>query len=221
MALNQQAPRLGEVIRKNFPALSDPNLLAQISEAGRLLSFAAGEVIMNYGSYIKMVPLVIEGSIKVMREGDDGEELLLYYLNAGEVCSMSFACCMSEKKSGIKTIAEDHTTLIGIPIQYVDQWMHEFPAWRNFVMLSYDNRIKEMVKTIDSIAFNKMDQRLLDYLRKKAKANNSQVISVTHQEIAYDMNASRETVSRLLKQLEASGSLVLGRNKIELIDLTD
>lgn len=205
------------LIHQNFPSLTDQALLHEIISVGQLLEFSSGDVIMNYGSYVKMVPLVLEGGIKVMREGDDGEELLLYFLNAGDTCSMSFTCCMIEKQSSIRTVAEENTKLISIPIKYINDWMNKYPIWRNFVMMSYDSRILELVKTIDNIAFKKMDDRLLDYLEKKSKTSADGNISSTHQEIAYDLNASRETISRLLKQLEKSNLVTLGRNKIQLL----
>ena len=121
------------------------------------------------------------------------------------------------KKSEIRTVAEEDTTIIGIPIRYMDEWMSQYQSWKNFIMRSYDNRMVELVKTIDSIAFKKMDERLLDYLEAKSEAINSRVINTTHQEIAYDLNASREAISRLLKQMEKEKLVTLGRNKIELI----
>ena len=129
---------------------------------------------------------------------------------------MSFTCCMMDKRSEIRTVAEEDTTLIGIPTRYMDEWMGRYPSWKNFVMTSYDKRMLELVRTIDSIAFKKMDERLMDYLEKKAEANNSRTLHATHQEIAYDLNASREAISRLLKKLENDGELELGRNRIEL-----
>lgn len=205
------------VLRKHFPQIAEKGLQEEIAEVGQLMSFSSGELIMDYGSYIKLVPLVIEGSIKVMREDELGNELFLYFLEAGQTCSMSFTCCMMNKKSIIRTVAEEDTTLIGIPIKYMDDWMSRYQSWKNFVMLSYDNRMSALVKTIDSIAFQKMDQRLLEYLEKKAEAKKSRLLYVTHQEIATDLNASREAVSRLLKKLEQGGGIVLGRNQIELL----
>jgi CRP/FNR family transcriptional regulator len=130
---------------------------------------------------------------------------------------MSFSCCMMDKVSDIRTTAEDDSTVIGIPVKYVDEWMSKFPSWKNFVMRSYDSRMKEMIKTIDSIAFKKMDERLLAYLKERSVAHNSKVIHSTHQEIAADLNASREAVSRLLKQLEKQGVVALERNRINLL----
>ncbi|MEZ5044643.1 MAG: Crp/Fnr family transcriptional regulator [Saprospiraceae bacterium] len=206
-----------ELIQQNFPAIAEKGLQEEIAMVGKIREFRAGEMIQDYGSYIKLVPLVVSGSIKVLREDEEGNELFLYYLQGGETCSMSFSCCMMNKQSDIRTIAEDNTRIIAIPIQYVDTWMRKYQSWKNFVMQSYDLRMKELIRTIDSIAFKKMDERLLEYLERKAKATSSSVIQATHQEIAYDLNASREAVSRLLKQLENQGQVQLGRNKIELM----
>ena len=204
------------LIRKHYPQIAERALQEEIARVGKVMQFKEGDVLMDYGSYIKLVPIILEGSIKVSREDEEGNELFLYYLQPGETCSMSFTCCMMNKKSEIRTIAEEDTTVIGIPNRYMDEWMGRYQSWKNFVMTSYDNRMLELVRTIDSIAFKKMDERLVEYLEKKAKATGSSTINSTHQEIAYDMNASREAASRLLKQLEKEGRLKLGRNRIEL-----
>lgn len=214
MVMNQEILNL---VRKQFPQIAERALQEEIATAGKLISFEAGEIIMDFGAYVRMVPLVLEGSIKVAREDEEGHELFLYYLHPGETCSMSFTCCMMNKKSEIRTEAEEQTLVIGIPTRLADEWMSRYMSWKNFVMTSYDQRMLELVYTLDSIAFKKMDERLLDYLDKKASAVNSQVLSATHQEIAYDLNASREAISRLLKQLEKEGSVKLGRNRIELL----
>ena len=206
-----------DLVRKHFPNIAEKALQEEIATVGKLTEFSAGTVIMDVGQYVKLVPLVIEGAIKVSREDEDGHELFLYYLQGGQTCSMSFTCCMMNKKSEIRTIAEENTKMIGIPIRYVDEWMTKYQSWKNFVMQTYDFRMMELVRTIDSIAFHHMDERLLAYLDKKAQATHSKVINATHQEIAYDLNASREAVSRLLKQLENDGRVKLGRNKIELV----
>ncbi len=208
---------ISALLRKYFPQINELALKEEITKHGRIMTFEAGKVIMNYGGYIRLVPLVVEGSIKVLREDEGGHELFLYYLNPGETCSMSFSCCMTQRKSDIKTISEDKTRLIAIPVEYVDRWMTQYPSWKNFVMNTYDSRMRELIKTIDSIAFQKMDERLLRYLRKKAAVVSSNIITATHQEIALDLNASREAISRLLKQLEKTGIVMLGRNKIELL----
>lgn len=207
-----------QLVLEHFPMLTEPALQEEIAEVAVLRKYKADEIIMDFGSYIKMVPLVISGSIKVVREDEEkGHELYLYYLHPGETCSMSFSCCMMNKRSDIRTTAEEDTVLLGIPIKYIDEWMMKYQSWKNFVMRSYDQRMRELVATIDSIAFQKMDERLLNYLHQKSAASGSKTIQTTHQQIAYDLNASREAVSRLLKQLEKIGEIKLGRNKIELL----
>ncbi len=205
-----------QLLQQHFSHIVEPGLQKEIQLVGKIKHFREGEVIMDYDSYIKMVPLVIKGGIKVVRKGEDGNEFLLYFLNAGDTCSMSFTCCMTNKRSAIQTIAEDDTTILGIPIKHVDEWMSTYKSWKNFVMMSYDNRLLEMVNTIDSIVFKKMDERLWNYLTKKAQTINNDVIATTHQKIAYDLNASREAISRLLKQLEKMGKIQLGRNMIRI-----
>jgi len=205
------------IIRQHFPQIAEKQLQDAISEVGSLHHFKADEVIMDFGQYVRMVPLVIKGSIKVFRESGDGREILLYFLTAGETCSMSFTCCMMHKKSIIRTVAEEDTTVIGIPIKYMDLWMSQYQSWKNFVMMSYDNRMLELVKVIDNISFKQMDERLWKYLQQKASATNSNLIHDTHQEIASSLNASREAISRLLKQLEKMGKVKLSRNQIEIL----
>ena len=212
-----QLERNIQLIKTHFPQLSDLKLIEEIAAASSIFTFKAGETIVDYDEYIRIVPLVLSGSIKVMREDENGKELFLYYLNGGETCAMSFTCCMSSKRSYIKTIAEDDTTVLGIPVKKVDEWISTYRVWKNFIMQTYDARITEMVRTIDSIAFMKMDERLLRYLEETAEALQSTTIPHTHQQIAQDLNASREAISRLLKQLEHKKHIKLGRNRIELL----
>ncbi len=206
------------LLRRGFPHVAEKALQEEIAEHGRILNYREGEVIMEYGTYIKNVPLIVSGLVKVMREDENGRELFLYYLEKGQTCAASFTCCMMHKRSFIKTIAEEDTQLIAVPIRYVDEWLGRYQSWKNFVMKTYDDRLLELIRTIDKIAFMKMDSRLLDYLENKAEVTGSAVVEITHQQIADDINASREAVSRLLKQLERSGRIRLGRNRVELLE---
>ncbi len=205
------------LLRQHYPTLTEPKLLEEIQREGTLMEFKAGETIMHTGSYVKLMPLIISGSIKVMREDEQGHELLLYYLKPGQTCSMSFTCCMANKKSEISTLAEEDTLLIAIPIRHLDDWMNRFQSWKNFVMATYDDRLMELVHTIDNIAFKRLDERLEEYLERKCDANESRIIHATHQEVALELNASREAISRLLKKMEREGRLKLGRNLIEFL----
>ncbi len=200
--MNIQQSEILELVHRHFPQLAERALQDEIAEGGQVFHYQAGEVIMDFESYVKMVPLIVEGSIKVTREDErDGKEMILYFLGPGETCSMSFTCCMMNKKSQIRTQAVEDTTLIGIPIRYMDAWMSRYQSWKNFVMQSYDAKMMELVRVLDSVAFEDMDRRLQKYLRARAKSIGTRELQVTHQEIASDLNSSREAISRLLKKL--------------------
>jgi len=213
-----QKEEIQRILHQNFPQLAEKGLQEEIAQVGQIMDFAPGEVMMDYGSYVRMVPLIIEGSIKVTREDDSlGKELLLYFLDAGDTCSMSFSCCMMDKKSAIRTEAVEKTRLIGIPVKYVDNWMGKYQSWKNFVMMSYDSKMLELVKVIDRISFHGLDDRMEKYLMALTKSLKSSTINITHQQIAADLNVSREAVSRLLKKLESMGRVKLGRNQITFL----
>lgn len=207
---------IAELLRVQFPALSDSHLREEIARVASIQRFPAGKEIMDYGSYIRMVPMLISGRIKVLREDEQGREILLYFLDPGQTCTMSFSCCLGNKQSEVRTVADEDTELIGIPVDAVDRWMTKYPVWKNFVMRSYDDRMMELIHTIDNIAFKKMDERLWDYLELQAARTGDGMVRLTHQQIARDLFASREAISRLLKKLEQEGRIALGRNEIIL-----
>lgn len=217
--LNTQ--NIQEILNKQYHQLAEIPLQEAIIREGFLKSFKRGMVTQEIGSYVKFVPLISKGTLKVLREDDNGNEIFLYYLHAGDSCSMAFSCCMMHKKSEVRIVVVEDVELIAIPIRFVDEWMMKFHSWKNFVMKSYDSRMMELIQTIDEIAFLKMDERLISYLKRKAEAIGESIIYSTHQEIAQDLNASREAVSRLLKKLEKQEVLVIGRNKITLLETTN
>ena len=194
-------------------------LIDEIMEEGRLMEVPAGETIMDIGQYIRSMPLLLSGAIKVLREDEEGDELLLYYLEQGETCSVTMACCMGQTKSEIRAITETDTRLVMVPVQKIEEWMGKYKGWRNYVFESYQNRLNELLQTVDSIAFKNLDQRLVDYLKKKVEVTNDNQIRNTHQEIAYDLHTSRVVVSRLLKKLEKMKKLELHRNYIQIVNL--
>ncbi len=193
--------------------------MEEILEVGKLVEVPAGETIMDIGQYIRSIPLLLSGAIKVLREDEEGDELLLYYLEQGETCSVTMACCMGQTKSEIRAIAETDTSIVMVPVQKMEEWMGKYKGWRNYVFESYHNRLNELLQTVDSIAFKNLDQRLVDYLKKKVEVTNDNKIQSTHQEIAYDLHTSRVVVSRLLKKLEKMKKLVLHRSYIQVVDL--
>jgi CRP/FNR family transcriptional regulator len=204
-------------LRQYFPSLSDKSLREEILKVGRLAHFKEAEILMVYGQYIRQIPLLVRGAIRILREDKSGNEIFLYYLNSGETCAISFTCCMTQQRSEVRAIAEEDSEVIFIPVQYMDEWMHEFQSWKNFVMQTYSRRFAELLQTVDNIAFQKLDERLLAYLITRSEAVQSTSISLTHQQIASELHGSREAISRLLKKLEKDGRIRLGRNKIELL----
>lgn len=206
-------------LKNSYGRLFEDELINEILQVGTYKEVAAGEKLMEIGSYVKGMPLLVSGAIKVLREDKNGDELLLYYLEKGDTCSMTMTCCLGQTKSEIRAIAETDTKLIMVPIEKMEIWTAKYKSWRSFVFDSYHNRLNEMFRTLDSIAFDKMDERLLNYLKEKVRINNENVIHNTHQEIAYELHSSRVVISRLLKKLENNGRIQLYRNYIEVINL--
>ena len=165
------------------------------------------------------MPLVLSGAIKILREDSDGDELVLYYLEVGDTCAMTLSCCMGQVKSQIRAVAETDVELLMIPKKKMAEWLSKYQSWQEFVLQSYHNRMEEFIEAVDSIAFLKMDERLYKYLKDKALVNHSEVIQVTHQQIANDLHTSRVVISRLLKGLEKENKIELHRNYIKILEL--
>lgn len=208
-----------EDLKANYGYVFEDALLQEISQVGSYKEIPEGFTLMDIGQYVKSMPLLISGAIKVMREDNDGDELLLYFLERGDTCAMTMTCCMGHSKSEIRAVAELDTKLVMIPVQKMEEWTGKYKSWRNFVFQSYHNRLMEMLETIDSIAFLKMDERLHKYLKDKVHVTNDNVIHNTHQEIAYELHTSRVVISRLLKKLEKTGIIELHRNSIKMLTL--
>ncbi|WP_116788485.1 Crp/Fnr family transcriptional regulator [Flavobacterium psychrotrophum] len=195
----------------------EPALIDEISGLASFVDFKEGDKLIEIGKYIRQMPLLVSGAIKILREDRTEGELLLYFLERGDTCAMTLACCMGDTKSEIRAIAETAGTVAMIPVAKMEEWLGKYKSWRNFVFSSYNKRLSEMLTAIDNLAFMKMDERLLAYLKEKAKVNNTATVANTHQEIAYALNTSRVVVSRLLKAMENEGIVKLHRNTIELL----
>ncbi len=206
-------------LKENFSNIFENALIDEINQVGTFKDVREGDKLIEIGDYLRSMPLLLSGAIKVLREDNEGNELLLYFLERGTTCAMTLTCCMGNSKSEIRAIAELDTTLIMVPIQKMEEWTGKYKSWRNFVFQSYHTRLTEMLETIDSIAFMNMDERLIRYLRDKQKINQDDVLVSTHQEIAYELNTSRVVISRLLKKLENMGKIQLNRNSISILDL--
>ena len=203
-------------VDKYFKHILEPELIKEIVSSGKLIFVRQEDILIDYGQNVEYMPLVLSGLIRIMRDGDQDNELFLYYLASGETCAFSMTCCMQTKKSEVMAIAEEDTEVWMIPVKFMSQWLSKYNSWKEFVLSSYNRRFDEMLDTIDSIAFLKMDERLTRYLEGKRQNSESNVIKKTHQDIAQELNTSRVVVSRLLKQLERSGKIKLYRNRIEV-----
>ena len=205
-------------ILQPFSYAFDDAIINSISNVGQLRTFNKNDIVIDIGQSLEYVPLLIDGNIKVLREDSNGEELLLYVLESGDTCAMSLTCCMAKASSKIRAIADTTAKVIMVPLQDVRAWFHDNESWQNFILQSYQIRFDEMLETIDTLAFMKMDERLFKYLTDKVKLSASTTLEITHQNIAEDLHTSRVVISRLLKQLEKDGKITLGRNKIEVLD---
>jgi CRP/FNR family transcriptional regulator len=206
-----------ELLIQTYGSIFEEALLNEIEQVALLKEFNEGDVIIDFGDKILKMPLLLSGAIKILREDFDEGELLLYFIEKGDTCSMSMTCCIGETKSEIKAVAETDGKVVMIPVMYMELWLGKYKSWRNYVFNSYNNRLKEMLNAIDSLAFMNMDERLLNYLLEKSKINGSREINATHQDIAYDLNTSRVVISRLLKALENEGKIKLHRAYIEIV----
>jgi len=207
-----------EALKLKLPNITDPNLLHALLEHGHIHEFQSGKIITEPGQFIKMVPIVLEGAIKILRMDEDGKELFLYHLEPGETCALSLTCCSASKPSEIKAIAEEKTIILGIPIDKHEQFSDKYKQWKDFVSMTYQSRFQEILVALDAVAFKRMDERLIRYIVTKMKQQKTNELHTTHQEIANELGTSREVISRLLKQLEKKKWIELGRNVIYIRD---
>jgi len=207
-----------EKLKQILPNITDPKLLNELIEYGTIHEFQSGKVITEPGQFIKMVPIILEGAVKILRMDEDGKELFLYYLEQGETCALSLTCCSAARPSEIKAVAEEKTILLGVPIQKHEEWQDKYKQWKDFVSMTYQARFQEMLVALDAVAFKRMDERLMRYIVTKMKQQKTNELQTTHQEIANELGTSREVISRLLKQLEKKKWIELGRNVIYIRD---
>ena len=208
-----------EELKSNYGYLFEEDLLLEINKVGTYKDVPEGYKLIEIGDYIKSMPLLVSGAIKVLREDENGDELLLYFLERGDTCAMTLSCCLGQSKSEIRAVAETNTKLIMVPVQKMEEWMSKYKSWQRFILQSYHDRMTELLQAVDTIAFLKMDERLFKYLKDKAMVNHDDIVHVTHEQIAQDLHTSRVVISRLLKKLSLSGKIELQRNNIKVIDL--
>ncbi|MCD0456542.1 Crp/Fnr family transcriptional regulator [Chryseobacterium sp. LC2016-27] len=196
---------------------SSPELVEKLYLNGNKKTYNEGDIILDENSSIRSIPIVMKGMIKVIRTEEDGREILLYYIQAGESCIMSFLGGMHNEKSIVKAEVEEDAEILFLPVDKVSLFIKEYPEWLDYIFRLYHKRFEELLDIINAIAFKKVDERLLNLLTKKAEISKSKTIIITHEQLANELGTARVVVSRLLKQLEDTGKLKLGRNKIILL----
>ncbi len=202
--------------KEQFPQF-EPGLIELIEKEAVQRSFNAGDIIMRTGQYIKSTVLVLEGRIKIYRENQDGGEFLMYYLQPGQACAVSMICAIQSGTSEIMAMAEDDSEVLMIPVHLMDDMMNQYKSWYQFVIQTYRGRFDELLSVVDNIAFRNMDERLEFYIKRYVEKAGKKNLEISHQQIADDLNSSREVISRLLKKMEQRGLVKLHRNMIELI----
>jgi CRP/FNR family transcriptional regulator len=204
-------------IKAQFGQIFESELLAEIEAKAKFIKKHEDEVLLDTGEIIRTIPLVVSGSLKIIRVSDKEKELLLYYIGVGGTCVMTLTCCMERHPSEIRAIAEDEVELFAVPVDLADIWITKYSTWKSFIMRSIRSRFLEMINTVDEIAFQKLDERLIAYLGKKSRITGSNLLDISHQQIADEMATSRVVISRLLKALEDDKKVLLFRNQIRLI----
>jgi CRP/FNR family transcriptional regulator len=194
----------------------EPRLIEEIESTGVMKKLKAGEELMRPGMYVHSIPIILSGSLKILRQDDKGNETFLYFLTRGDTCAMSLTCCTANRPSLVRAVAEEPTELIMVPVEKLDYWMSLYPSWKAFIFQAYQKRFDDMLEAVDSLAFRKLDERLWRLLKKKAGLQEKRYVYSTHQELADELSTSREVVTRLLKKLEGMGKIKTHRNRIEL-----
>lgn len=201
-----------------FPSF-EKELQQQVQEQGEVRYIKTGEQLMRTGQYFRSTMLILNGLIKVYREDEEGNEFFMYYLQPGQACALSMVCAAEHKPSAIMAKAVKDTEVIAIPLELMDEWMTKYKSWYHFVIGTYRMRFEDLLNTIDHIAFRGMDERLEFYLKKHQETLQTNTLTINHQQIANELNSSREVISRLLKKMEQLGKVKLLRNAIEIIQL--
>jgi CRP/FNR family transcriptional regulator len=196
---------------------SSPLIAEKIAQYGFTKTFKEDDVILDENSYVKAIPIVTKGSVRVMRTDEEDREILLYYIKAGESCIMSFLGGLHNETSKVRAVAEDDTEILFIPIDKVSLLIREFPQWLDYIFRLYHKRFEDLLEVVNAIAFKKLDERLLNFIQKKCELTQNKSIQITHEQLANELGTARVVVSRLLKQMENEGLVILGRNKIILV----
>ncbi|NLN25377.1 MAG: Crp/Fnr family transcriptional regulator [Bacteroidetes bacterium] len=206
-----------EDLRQITEFKSSPELVEKLYKPSIQKNYEAGSIILNENSHIRSIPIVTKGMMKVIRTEEDGREILLYYIKAGESCIMSFLGGLHNETSKVKAEVEEDAEILFLPMDKVSLFIKEYPQWLDYIFRLYHKRFEELLEIVNAIAFKKVDERMLALLNRKAELTRNKTLNITHEQLANELGTARVVVSRLLKQLEEIGKVKLGRNKITLM----
>lgn len=197
--------------------LFNPLLEQEFEVNGIKKTLLAETVLLQENSHIRSIPVVLSGSIRVMRQDEDGREILLYYIKPGESCIMSFLAGIHDDTSKVRAVVEEDAEVVFVPVNKASEWIKTYPEWADFIFKLYHRRFEELLSVINAVAFQKLDDRIVELLRKKVDIYQSNELTITHQQLAEELGTTREVVSRLLKQMEKQQMITLTRNKITIL----
>lgn len=216
--MNNQEAIIREKLSDYYSNIFEDELIDEIVKVGHLDKIKSGKLLVDIADDMTHIPLILNGIVKIIRKDKNGDEIVIYFLERGDTCAISFVNCINRKKSIFKGVVEQDIEAVFLPIEYIDEWLVKFKSWRYFIIDSYHFRLIEMVESIDSLAFMKMNERLFKYLTNKVKITKDVNLTITHQEIADDLNSSRVVITRLIKQLHDKGKIYSSRNKIRVLE---
>lgn len=215
--MNDQELFLKEKITKYYSNILEEALIDDIVTVSHFNIIPSGELLIDIGDEMTHIPLILDGIVKIMRKDDNGEEIVLHFLERGDTCAISFANCINKKRSVFRGVVEKDIEAIFLPVDSIDLWLSKYKSFRHFIIDNYHLRLLEMVDSIDSLAFMNLGDRILKYLVDKAKVNNTNDLDITHLDIAKDLNTSRVVISRIVKQLHDDNKIYSTRNKIRIL----
>jgi CRP/FNR family transcriptional regulator len=198
-----------------FPSLSSA-LATEIIENSSIVEIPEKIEVMREGQYVKAVPIVTSGLIKVFTRHED-KELLLYYIQPGESCIMTFDACLKNIPSKVYATTEKKSEVLLMSSENVFRWMKEYPELNSLFFLQYNIRYSDLLNMINQLLFEKMDTRILEYLKTKMKITGKNPVKISHRQIANDLGSAREVVSRVLKKLEYEGKINQIGTEIKII----
>ncbi len=198
-----------------FEPAKELELKEEIKKVGNIQSFKKGELLIREGQYLKVLPIVLKGSIRVFQTNEE-REILLYYVLPQETCIMSLAACLFNNESPSFAITEEDTDVLFIPSSFIPIWQKKYTSWNNFILKAYRNRYDELLDSFNNVVFKKIDQRVITYLNEYASNHNTNKVPLSHQALAYELGTTRVVISRILKNFETNGKVILHRGYVEL-----